>query len=335
MDQTREAQVLSNKLLNFKPEMANPTLSPLVSIVIPTNKEERNIGNCLRSIRCQSYKNIEIIVVDNKSEDGTREIALKYTDRVLEKVGGGGPLRRNFGSQAAKGTFLMAIDADMILSPDLVESCVLWMKQKGSLALYIPEIVLGKKYWSQVRRFERGFYDGTVVDAARFYRKDVYDHLGGWDEGLVGVDDWDFDKKLRRLGRVDLLDGAVLSVGAAPSADWELSGFLKERGVDPTGRRAVIYHNESEFDMRRYFGKKNYYMNTLDVYFGRWGRDDADVKKQFGFWYRYFCVFVEKRKWRRLSAHPLLALGMFFLRVMVGIVYAVNLWSPQSKGSAL
>ena len=325
----------SKETLNLELEMGNETLLPLVSIVIPTNKEERNIGNCLRSIRCQSYKNIEIIVVDNKSEDRTREIALRYTDKVLEKVGGGGPPRRNFGSKTAKGTFLVAIDADMILSPDLVEACVLWMKQKGSLALYIPEIVLGKQYWSRVRRFERGFYDGTVVDAARFYRKDVYDRLGGWDESLVGVDDWDFDKKLRQLGRVDLLDGWGLSIGPGPSADWEFARFIKERGVDPAGRRAVVYHNESEFDMRRYFGKKNYYMDTLDVYFRRWGRGDADVKKQFGFWYRYFLVFVEKQKWRRLLAHPLLALGMFFLRAMVGLVYVMSLWSPKSRGSTV
>lgn len=325
----------SKEILNLDSEKGNETPFPLVSIVIPTNKEERNIGNCLRSIRCQSYKNIEIIVVDNKSEDRTREIALQYTDKVLEKVGGGGPPRRNFGSKTAKGTFLVAIDADMILSPDLVEACVRWMKQKGGLALYIPEIVLGKHYWSRVRRFERGFYDGTVVDAARFYKKAVYDHLGGWDESLVGVDDWDFDKKLRQLGRVDLLDGEILSIGTGPSADWEFSRFIKERGVDPTGRRAVVYHNESEFDMRRYFGKKNYYMNTLDVYFRRWGRGDADVKKQFGFWYRYFFVFVEKRKWRRLLVHPWLTLGMFFLRAMVGIVYVMNLWSPKSKESTI
>ena len=127
------------------------------------------------------------------------------------------------------------------------------MKQKGSLALYIPEIVLGKQYWSRVRRFERGFMTVPSWMRPDFTGKDIYDRLGDG-MSLVGVDDWDFDK-LRQLGRVDLLDGWGYLLGG-PSADWEFARFIKERGVDPAGRRAVVYHNESEFDMRRYFGKR-------------------------------------------------------------------------------
>jgi len=59
--------------------------NPLVSIVITTKNEEKNIENCLKSIVNQTYKNIEIIVVDNNSSDSTKEISLKYTDKVFDK----------------------------------------------------------------------------------------------------------------------------------------------------------------------------------------------------------------------------------------------------------
>ena len=58
---------------------------PLVSVVITTKNEEKNIENCLRSIRSQTFKNIELIVVDNFSEDKTAEIAKKYGAKVYFK----------------------------------------------------------------------------------------------------------------------------------------------------------------------------------------------------------------------------------------------------------
>jgi glycosyltransferase involved in cell wall biosynthesis len=57
----------------------------LVSITITTKNEEKNIEKCIRSIRLQSYSNIETIVIDNASTDRTKEIALKYTENVFDK----------------------------------------------------------------------------------------------------------------------------------------------------------------------------------------------------------------------------------------------------------
>ena len=58
---------------------------PLVSVVITTKNEEKNIDNCLESIKLQTYPQdrIEIIVVDNNSSDKTKEIARRYTNNVL------------------------------------------------------------------------------------------------------------------------------------------------------------------------------------------------------------------------------------------------------------
>ncbi|MBE7445756.1 MAG: glycosyltransferase family 2 protein [Planctomycetia bacterium] len=101
----------------------------LVSVIVTTKNEERNIGHCMKSIKFQSYENREIIVIDNFSTDKTKEIALKYINKVYDK----GPERsaqRNFGMiNIAKGKYVMFVDADMILSPRLVESCVKEMEK--------------------------------------------------------------------------------------------------------------------------------------------------------------------------------------------------------------
>ena len=165
---------------------------PLVSVIITTKNEEKNIANCLKSIQEQSYRNIEIIVVDNNSTDKTKSLC--HPDRS-----GGIPLihffthgpersaQRNFGVSRAKGEYILYLDADMILSKDVIKDCVIKIQNNpGVIALYISEIVMGNSFWCRVRRFERSFYDGTVIDCVRFISKKAFDAVKGFDENMSG-----------------------------------------------------------------------------------------------------------------------------------------------------
>jgi len=293
---------------------------PLVSVVISTKNEEKNIENCLKSIVFQTYpkENIEIIVVDNNSTDKTAEIAKKYTDKVFNK----GPERsaqRNYGMlEKSSGDFLMFLDADMVLSPYVVSNCVEKISKDESLVgLYVSEIVLGNSFFSRVRRFERSFYDGTVIDGVRFLRKAIFKRVEGFDENLYAAEDWDLDKRLKKEGSIKVLEEGVSLIDSA----WVLFDFVKSRGVNPEAYSNVIFHNEADFSLRRYLKKKNYYSKNFDEYFEKWGKDDGDVKKQFGFWYRYFGVFIENDKWKKLLERIDLTLGMYFLRFLVGISF--------------
>lgn len=292
---------------------------PLVSVVISTKNEEKNIENCLKSIVFQTYpkENIEIIVVDNSSTDRTKEISQKYTDKVFNK----GPERsaqRNHGMlEKSSGEYLIFLDADMILSPFVVSSCVKKLEDDSLAGLYIKEIVLGNNYFSKVRRFERSFYDGTVVDGVRFLRKEIFEKVGGFDEDLYAAEDWDLDKRIREHGRIKVLESGESLIDKS----WGLFGFIKDRGVDPSDYGCVIFHNEAEFNLKKYLSKKGYYSKNFDKYIKKWGEDDKDIKKQFGFWYRYFGIFLENGKWKRLIGRIDLALGMYFLRFTVGLSF--------------
>src|SRR5665811_1228312 len=109
----------------------------MVSVIITTKNEERNIENCLKSIKEQSYSNIEIIVVDNYSSDKTKEIARRYTDKVYDK----GPERsaqRNYGMiDKSSGEYVMFVDADMVSSRDLIGDCVEFIERGKYVALHI------------------------------------------------------------------------------------------------------------------------------------------------------------------------------------------------------
>lgn len=289
---------------------------PLVSIVITTKNEEKHIENCLLSIKNQSYENIEIIVVDNQSTDKTKDIAFKYTKKVFDK----GPERsaqRNYGMlEKSKGDYVMFVDADMILSAGLVKSCVNEMQNSDFIALHIPEIVLGKKFFSKVRCFERSFYNGTVIDGARFFLKKEFVKVNGFDETMSGPEDWDIDKKIKQAGDIGLLQISEFE----KMSDY-LYDLIYTKGINPQKYGSVIFHNEAEFDLTAYLRKKGYYAKSFDTYINKWGKDDPEIKKQFGLWYRFFGVFIENGKWQRLIMHPVLTFGLYFLRFLVGFFY--------------
>ena len=112
------------------------------------------------------------------------------------------------------------------------------MKQKGSLALYIPEIVLGKQYWSRVRRFERGFMTVPSWMRPDFTGKDIYDRLGDG-MSLVGVDDWDFDKNDSWDALTFWMDGVIYWAGLQPIGS--LRDLLRREGlIRLVGARSFI-----------------------------------------------------------------------------------------------
>jgi len=262
---------------------------PMVSVIITTKNEEKNIENCLRSIKDQTFKNIELIVVDNYSEDKTVENAKKYTTKVYLK----GPERssqRNYGAKVSSGEYLLYLDADMILSPNVVEESVEKCETERLDALYIPERIVGEGFWIKVRNFERSFYTGTVIDAVRFIRKDLFERAEGFDGSLIGPEDWDFDRRIRKIGRTGIIN-------------------------------TTLHHNEGSFNMKRYLKKKKYYANGIKNYIRKWGPNDPETTRQIGIWYRLMGVFVEKGKWKKLIRYPLFMIAMYYLRLRVALGY--------------
>ena len=171
---------------------------PLVSVIIPTKNSARTLDKCLKSIQDQTYPNIEIILVDNNSTDNTKEIAKKYTNKVYNK----GPERsaqRNYGANKAKGEYLLIHDSDIYFHPNSVQECIDLALNQGADAVILPEESIGEGYWTKVKAFERSFYVGNdYIEAVRFFSRQAYNELGGYDEDLTGPEDWDLTIRFRK-----------------------------------------------------------------------------------------------------------------------------------------
>lgn len=177
-----------------------------VSIVIPTENSANVLEACLHSIRLQTYKNTETIIVDGKSNDETIKIAKKYKCRIytyipkVKKFAYDASHKRNYGADKANGSYIYWVDADMRLQPNLIEEAV--ALSRSCDAVILPEESIGTGMWAKAKNLERRCYwNDNTVECPRFFKKETWDDIGGLDESLgAGGDDLDIHQKTLENG---------------------------------------------------------------------------------------------------------------------------------------
>jgi glycosyltransferase involved in cell wall biosynthesis len=178
-----------------------PGPKPLVSVIIPTKNSGRTMELCLAALDRQTYPRIEVLVNDDHSSDDTRALVRKHKRRLLT-LNRAMAQGRNSAVPHAKGRYLFHIDSDMELTPRVVEECV-WLCETRKLdALIVPEVSVATTYWGRCRALEKLTFlgDPFMEVANRFMRRSAYDTVGGFDEGLMAGEDFDFFERLRAAG---------------------------------------------------------------------------------------------------------------------------------------
>jgi glycosyltransferase involved in cell wall biosynthesis len=177
-------------------ERPEPSQSPLVSVVVPTRNSSKTLGQCLASIRAQTFKAVEILVIDNFSRDDTVSIARKFGATPFQK----GPERSaqvNYGVSLARGKYVYRPDSDVLLEPDLIRQCVdtcLTQNLDGILIRTTPDQKIS--IWARLHSLERGnFYDESKSVAVTFFLKSAFEAIGGYDEMLIAGEDYDLHNR--------------------------------------------------------------------------------------------------------------------------------------------
>lgn len=251
-----------------------------VSAIITTKNEEEVVGRLIQSIKKQTFKNIEIILVDNNSTDKTLDIAKKMGVKVYT-FGTERSAQRNFGAKKAKGNYLIFLDADMKLSTSVIGGCVqVCLDDKKIGAVAIPEKSVASNFWEKVKAFERSFYNekgDEITDAARFFTQEAFKKAGGYDETITGPEDWDLPETVKRLG---------YKIGRI---------------------RSVIYHYERISSVFNLAQKKFYYALRAHRYLSKQKISTFSPKTI------YFLRPVFYKHLDKILAHPILATGMVIM----------------------
>lgn len=252
----------------------------IVSVIVPTKNSANTLGACLDSIKNQTYQNIEIVVVDNFSDDSTPDIAKRYTKKFYSK----GPERsaqRNFAVDSATGDYVCIIDSDMVLSQNVIAECIDAIKSTNDISgVIIPEESFGEGFWAQCKKLERSFYVGVpYMEAARFFNKTDFLKLGGYNTHMVSGEDWDLSQRIESLGKL------ARTVG-------------------------FIYHNEGKISLLKTIQKKFYYARLIRSYLDT-SSSTTNLNQQTSIVGRYR-LFLSKPQ--VLLKNPIIGAGMLFMK---------------------
>jgi len=156
-----------------------------LSVVVITRNEEKNIRGCLKSVKWAD----EIIVVDDMSSDGTVEICREYTKKIfLNDSKGGFHKNKNLGIEKTTGGWVLSLDADEIISPELAEEIKEAINNPGKIGYYIPRKnyflgrwIRGCGWWPDriIRLFKKGVtkWPLDIHDTPRIEEKNKVGYL--------------------------------------------------------------------------------------------------------------------------------------------------------------
>lgn len=228
-------------------------MSGLVSVVIPCRNEAKNIGETVRAILNCDYPNIEILVVDGMSEDGTREVLaeISRTDprlRVVDNVKKLTPFAFNLGVQNAAGEYVQIVGSRNVLAPDYISILVDVLNSRPDVACvggdyqHICDSAQGE--WiarAMESKFGMGggnyrtMSDNAYVDTVGvpLYRSSIFKEIGMFDERLTRNQDDDFNFRVTEKGHkimyVHAAKVTYLVRGSLKKAFWQFFqyGYFK------------------------------------------------------------------------------------------------------------
>ena len=198
-------------------------MSRKVSIIIPVRNEERTIGDCIDSLLSSTYENIEIIIVDGMSNDGTIDVVKKF----IEKYGGKikmvqnpsvfTPAGLNLGIINSTGEYVMIASGHARYSKNYVNECVNTIENgecdvAGGVMEVIPRSntlkaiaiseVLKHPFGVGGAKYRTGAQEKTYVDTVAYgiYKREIFEKIGLFREELIRNQDIEFNLRLKRAG---------------------------------------------------------------------------------------------------------------------------------------
>lgn len=200
--------------------------NPLVTVIIPTFNRRQWIGECLESVRAQTYPHVETLVIDDCSTDGTVEWLRTEPRHAFAKVhvqpqNGGASEARNTGIRMAGGELIVFIDSDDLLAPKHIETAVEVFRSQPNVGLFAcdstiigsdGEVLFSGRTWHEIQSELKNYPVRTgrrsVKDVFIFSNifpgftlpKVVLEKLNGFDQTIFPMDDYDLMLRVAGAG---------------------------------------------------------------------------------------------------------------------------------------
>ncbi|HEA83799.1 MAG TPA: glycosyltransferase [Thermodesulfobacterium geofontis] len=209
---------------------------PLISVVIPTYNRAYILPKAIESVFNQTFRDLELIIVDDGSTDETPYLVVKYPLIYVRKPHRGVSHARNVGVLKAKGEFIAFLDSDDVFVPEKLEKQIKFLEKKPSYKIVQTEEVWykGKKRINPKKihqKAEGWFFDRAiklcvVSISTVLIKKEVFEEIGLFDENFPVCEDYEFWLRVSLKMPVGLIkEYLVIKSGGRPDQLSAMKGL--------------------------------------------------------------------------------------------------------------
>lgn len=248
-------------------------MKPLVSVVIPSYNMEAFTPLTVESALAQDYPNVEIIVVDDGSTDGSIAALRRFGGRVrlIEQKNAGACAARNRGLAECRGEFVAFLDCDDLWEREKLSRCVETLQARPAAVM-----VHSLAYWIDAdgRIFGPPRFDprpegkvfaelarlNHVMNSTPLCRTEAVRAAGGWDEAIFTTADWDLWLRLSKAGEIAWIPEVL--------ARTRVASYYNARNIDKTRREWMYVLDKHRADLtagayEEGLGRMSYYLSRL------------------------------------------------------------------------
>ena len=175
-----------------------------VSVIIPCYNSGKTIIETVKSIEKQTWSNIDLIIVNDGSDDHlTKKVLSNLTNvRIINKKNAGLSSARNEGIKNSKGNFILFLDADDWIEINAISKMMEFIKKNRANVVFCDTFLEGESQGTRKRYYN--FFEQLFVNHIPYcllIKKEIFKKVGNYDEGMkLGYEDWEFNIRLAKNG---------------------------------------------------------------------------------------------------------------------------------------
>jgi hypothetical protein len=223
--------------------------APKVSIVIPCYNQAHFLKDAIESALNQTYKNIEVIVVDDGSQDDVKSVVDQYpTVQYIRQDNKGLPGARNTGISAATGEWILPLDSDDAIESDWIQVATGMVKDEHDIITTNvqhcdAEMKKLPYVWNLKYTTPQALFNANDLSPASMFSKKVWEESGGFDETMtIGYEDWEFWTRL-----TNHYDCRVKITPGKPMLLYRKHGHSMTNRADAVRDQLVAYIREKNY----------------------------------------------------------------------------------------
>lgn len=306
----------------------------MVSVIVPIYNVEEYLEECLESIRNQTYANIEVILVNDGSTDGSREICESYCEkdirfRLINQENQGQSVARNRGVKESVGQYIMFVDSDDVVNTDVLEVLLPYMKT--DVDIVECEMTREKEAFF-LNKIPTIVFEGNSKEAilnciafravkfcafTKLYRREIVEKIP-FLEGYIYEDVFTGINYLNHIRKIIVVDYIGYYYRVRPNSTMTKSFNEKNLDIFPIGKKLIESFDDNEY-LLPYIGYFIFYLSL-----SHYQRDGITKVSPYFDMYENFirdCAFLAKQSKEVVSKYRLLRIYLMAPKYFITITH--------------